>query len=175
MNRIWVSIILISFIYGICTNRIEVMVSSMYTVLDDSIKVILKIASVMLIWNAIFAVLNKCNVLDKIAKPFRIFIKPLNLNESEEVLNNLSISFSINSLGLGMASVPFMVNVLKRCRKENISKILLFNLCPITLFPSTILALRNEKSFGVWLAITGVTIIMYLITILYIRIIKPNE
>lgn len=175
MNKLWVSIILISFIYGLCTGRIDVMVKSMYDVCNETVTMIFSIASVMFVWSSIFNILNKCNVLKYIAKPFLFFIKPLKLNETEEVTNNLAVAFAINALGLGLASVPFMIKSLKNCRKENVNKILLFNLCPITLFPTTVLSIRNDKTLTIWIMIIFISFLMYLITIIYLRIGKINE
>lgn len=175
MNKLWVSIILISFVYGFYTGRIDTMVKSMYDVCSDTFSMLLSISSVMFVWSSIFNVLNECNVLKYIAKPFLLFIKPLNLHESEEVTNNLAVAFAINALGLGLASVPFMVKSLKKCKKENINKILLFNLCPVTLFPTTVLSIRNDKFLIVWISIIFISFLMYIITIIYLRIGNVNE
>lgn len=175
MNAIWIILIITSFIYGLINNRIPEMVTTMYEVLNDSTRVIFKIASGLIVWNSLFSILNKCNVVSYIAKPFKMFIKPLKLNENNEVEDNLSVALVINALGLGLASVPYMVNALKKCRKENVKKILLFNLCPITLFPSTILALRNDNNIVMWILIISLTVILYLISIIYIRFGHLNE
>lgn len=175
MNKIWTSLIILSIGYGLINDNLENMINSIYLVLDDTLKLLFKISSGMIVWNGVLNILNKCDMLDKIAKPFRLFVKPLKLDEDEVVLNNLSIAFVINALGLGLASVPFMINALKNCKKSNQIKLLLFNLCPITLFPYTIISIRNEKTMIVWISIIIISLFMYISTIIYVNIARLNE
>ena len=177
MNIIWIAIVLSSLIYATFTGNVATLVNDIYLVGSESITITIKICCILVIWNSLFNILNKCNIVNVVAVPFKIFVYPIFKEESEEVKNDLSICFAINALGLGLASMPFMINCLKKSTHK--TKILLFNLAPISIFPYTILSIRNTYKVMndniFWIFLIILTFIMYLLMIIYLRILKLDE
>ena len=100
----------------------------------------------------------------------------------EKIFNLISLIISANLLGLSVATTPIVFNVLdkmkdeienKKILKKNICLLAVLNISGFTLFPLTILSIREkyESNFGVvvWLLIVLLTFFESFISIFLIR------
>lgn len=176
MKYIWSLIILISISYGIISNNYSIMYDKLIDQVSDSLMQTLRLISIIMLWSPLFKILDESNVLNYLIKPFKAIVR-FTLKDKEEVINDFSKSLLVSSFGLSEASLTYTFSALNKCKKKNRSVIALVNMFPITIFPQTILTLRKQynSQLNIWPYISLVTIIMFLIAILYTKIRYKNE
>lgn len=167
MSYIWTFLIIISFIISLITNNFTNLINSLFDVPYESIKLLLSIGSFIIIYNGIFQISIDSKLIKSISFLFKPFLKRLYKINNEDTLELLCANFTANLLGLGAASTPIAIKLVQKLdNKNNIYKLICMNVSSFTVFPFTIITLRNSyngiNNFKIWMFII---IISFLTTI----------
>lgn len=150
MNLIWLILIFIGFIFSIITNNFEQMSSIIIDSTKESFNTYLQMSLLILFWNGIFNIAIKSGLINYfskiIIKPVRFIFKYI---KEEETLNLICANIIANLLGIGSCSTSLGLKIMKKLENNkykniNISTFLIINVCSISLFPLTILGIRNS-------------------------------
>lgn len=156
MNKFWFFIIIISIVIGLINNRIDEMVVRLFEVPKDTLNTLLKLGSMMIIYNGMFNIAIKSRMIDRVSKRFNFLIdKVFKIDSSEkELRNDICASFVCNLLGLGPANMSFAIRIVSSLNnKDNIhynesvsiyntSMYLLINISSLCVLPLSLLSLR---------------------------------
>ena len=154
MNIIWSCLIIFCIIYSLFNGNSFEILDSLLESFDISLKSMLSISGTLILFNAILSVSIESGIFKKIGiifKPLVKFIFP-DLKD-DEVIELISCSVCANFLGLGMASTPIVFKVLDifkrdlcddRIRKKNVFSLVSLSVSSFSLFPLTVLALREK-------------------------------
>ena len=153
LSKVFSVIMLLSFITAIFTGNIQRMSSELIASFDDGVKLCSSLLGMMCFWNGIMNVLGNAGFLSIIGKliekPLLIIFNKKDLTSKD--INNLSISFAADFLGLGNAALPFGIAAMKSLNKgkeyatDNAIMHAVLNTVPIQLIPSTLIALRSNN------------------------------
>lgn len=162
MNKIWTFLILISFIYALFTNNTTLLINSLFDVPELSIKLLISIGSLIIIYNGIFQITIDSGLIKKISFLFKPVIKLIYKTNNEDLLDLLCANFTANLLGIGIASTPIALKAVKIIDNEKIyNKLVCMNVACFNIFPITIITLREKyngiNNTKVWLCIVFIT------------------
>lgn len=162
MNKIWTSIIIFCFIFSLFTNNFPTLINSLFDIPEQSINILISIGSLIIIYNGIFQIAVDSNLIKTISFLFKPILKKAYKTSNDPLLELLCANFTANLLGLGAASTPIAINVLKNTSEEKIiNKLICFNTSCFTIFPFTIITLREKmggiNNFKVWLILVITT------------------
>lgn len=183
MNKIWLFIIIISIIFGLISGNADKMVDSLFDVPNNVIKTLFKIGSMLVIYNGMFKIAIKTNVIDKLSIVLK---KPINkiFKVDEDCRKLISTSIICNLLGLGPANMAIAIKIVEKIKNTrnmfyNLTMYLLINISSLCLLPLSLLTLRN--SLGAKYNISFIFIIFIssllttLIAIVLVKIIYRKE
>lgn len=148
MNKIWSFLIILSIIFGIFNNKVSVMSEALFNVPKETLKILLQIGSMLIIYSGLFQIANDAKVISKISK---LIIKPVSkifkCDEATEEL--ICASIIANLLGLGPANMTIALKVINRINNFNDNKYynltlyLLINVSSLCILPMSTLTLRE--------------------------------
>jgi spore maturation protein A len=75
MNKIWTFLITSCFIYALFTNNFSNLVNSLFDVPENTIKLLLSIGSLIIIYNGIFQIAIDSKLVKKVSFLFKPLIK----------------------------------------------------------------------------------------------------
>ena len=164
MNKIWTSIIIFCFIYSLITNNFPRLINSLFDIHKLSIDLLISIGSLIIIYNGIFQIAIDSKLIKLISFLFKPILRRIYKTNNNELLELLCANFTANLLGLGAASTPIAINILKNTNDEKITnKLLCFNVTCFTIFPFTIITLREKLggsyNLKIWVFIILITFI----------------
>lgn len=164
MNKIWTSIIIFCFIYSLITNNFPRLINSLFDIPKLSIDLLISIGSLIIIYNGIFQIAIDSKLIKLISFLFKPILRRIYKTNNNELLELLCANFTANLLGLGAASTPIAINILKNTNDEKITnKLLCFNVTCFTIFPFTIITLREKLggsyNLKIWVFIILITFI----------------
>lgn len=124
MNYIWGSILIISIICAVTTNKIQELSNSVLNGASDAISLIISISGMMALWTGLMNIAEKSGITSALAKVFSPIIKFLFPDFSPNSLAAKSICMNItaNLLGLGNAATPFGIKAMNEMQKLNSDK-----------------------------------------------------
>lgn len=127
----------------------ELVLTSMINGAKNSIELCLKLLAIYSVWLAIMNIIQQSNLDKKIAKLLLPITKRLFKGENQTALNNISLNFSANLLGIGSIATPFGIKAIENMSEKNqiyaSDNIILFvviNCTSLQILPSTIIGLR---------------------------------
>ena len=164
MNKIWTSIIIFCFIYSLITNNFPRLINSLFDIPKLSIDLLISIGSLIIIYNGIFQIAIDSKLIKLISFLFKPILRRIYKTNNNELLELLCANFTANLLGLGAASTPIAINILNNTNDEKIiNKLLCFNVTCFTIFPFTIITLREKLggsyNLKIWIFIILITFI----------------
>lgn len=162
MSIIWTVIIIFCLLFSLFTNNFTNVINALFDVPEYALKLTVSLGGLIIIYNGIFQVAIDSKLIKTISFLFKPFIKKIYKINNDELLELLCANFTANLLGLGAASTPIAINVLKKVDNPNIiNKLICMNISSFTIFPFTIITLRNKyngiNNFKVWIAIIIIT------------------
>jgi len=175
MNIIWSSIVIFCFVYSIFTNNLSVLINSLFDVPEKSLKLLFSIGSLIIIYNGIFQIAIDSKLIKFISFIFKPILKRLYKINNEDTLELLCANFTANFLGLGVASTPIAINIIKKTNNRGIiNKLICLNISCLTIFPITIITLR-EKMGGlnntkIWISLIVITFLTSIFSIIVCNI-----
>lgn len=175
MNRFWILIIIISIVFGLLNGREQELVDALFEVPDEVINILLKLGSVLIIYNGLFQIAIKTNIINKMSFLFRGFVEKVFGFKKHSYLNNaISTSIIANMLGLGAANTAIALKVVEGIKKEKGSEMskelamyLLINISSFVILPLSLIGLRESYNALVNLLFIPILCISSFLTTLF--------
>jgi len=177
MNKVWVFLLLLTFVYGYFSDNLESMVSSILDVPQKSLELAISIGGLIIIYSGIFQMAISSGVIEFIGKIFKPLSKALfpRLDVNSKIHNYICSNITANLLGLGIASTPMALKIISELKKdEKVTKemitLLIINITSFSIFPLSILSIREKYNSNIgikiWLSLIFLTFIVSLIAII---------
>lgn len=155
LNKIWPMFLIISFIFAIFSGKLPDVNSSIFTSTSGAIELCLTLIGTMSLWCGIIKIAMETNLVNKLIKILKPFLKMLfpEINEKDEVHKEISMNIIANLLGLGNAATPLGLKAMKSLQKTNKNKkelsnsmamLIVLNTASIQIIPTTVIAIRNS-------------------------------
>ena len=144
--------VLLSLVCAFVNGRIPETVEAMLSGAGESIFTLLSFAGIMCFWTGILKIGEDSGVLKLAEKLFSPLIKRLFPNTSQQARTFIAINLSANLLGMGNAATPIGIKAMEKLDSENnisnkpsrsMAMFAVFNTASITIFPTTVIALRT--------------------------------
>lgn len=184
MNKVWVFIIFVSLIFGLIYGNTDKMINNLFIVPENVLKNLMKIGSMLVIYNGLFKIALKAKVIDKISIIFLRIINKIFKNLNEECKKMISTSIVCNLLGLGPANMTIAIKVVNQINtlpkaNYNLSMYLLINISSLCLMPLSLLTLRSTFFSKINIPFVFILFIASLVTttfaIIICKVIYRNE
>ncbi len=175
MNKIWILIILISLTFGFINGNSAAMIDALFDVPKKTIDSMITIGSILIIYNGIFNIAIKANIIKKISFIFSGFVnKVFGYPQGSYLNDTISTSIIANMLGLGAANTSIAIKVVEEIKKDckdNVSKelamYLLINISSFVILPLSLLALRENYNAQINILFVPILFIISLFTTLF--------
>ena len=152
MNYIWLGIILISFIFGALTGRLNDVVNAIFSGAKSAIDVVIILAGIMTFWLGIMKIAEKSGIVNFISKLLQPIAKLLfpEIPKGDRAIGDIAMNFSANALGLSNAATPMGLKAMERLQELNKDKnsasnsmcmLLSMNTAGFQLIPATVIAI----------------------------------
>ncbi len=153
MTLFWGSMILSSIVFGFCTGKISLISNTMVSVGSETLEFVLPLIAVTCFFNGIVEIAFQSGCiawLEARMRPFLGFLLP-DIRHDSETLGYVASNIVINMFGLGSAATPVGLKAIQGMQKHNLDKtvasrsmitFLVLNTGGVTLFPTSIIALR---------------------------------
>lgn len=189
LNILWPIFIIISVIYGFLTGKIEQINNSIFTSVDDAVKLTITFFGTICMWNGIIKIASKTSIIEKLTKmlnPLMKFLFP-EIQKNDPVHKEISMNVVANMLGLGNAATPLGLKAMKSMQKQNKTKdtlsnsmamLIVLNTASLQIIPTTVIAIRNSLGsqnpsgiiIPVWIATISAAIAAVCATKIFIKI-----
>lgn len=154
MNKIWVFIVLICFVYGAISGNIDNLITASINTPKDTLDLVIKVGGLIIFYNGIFQIAIDSSVIKKLANLIHPIVRIIfkDLKKDSIVHELVSANIIANFLGLGIASTPIAIKALKALKEElkdqtkpsiSMVKLILINVAAFTIFPLSILSVRK--------------------------------
>jgi spore maturation protein A len=155
LNIIWPLFIIVSFIYGLISGRIDEVNQSIFTSTESAVTLTINLLGTMCLWSGIMEVATKTTLISK----FTNFLMPAirwlfpEIRKEDKVNKEISLNIVANILGLGNAATPIGLKVMESLQKENKEKdtvnnsmamFIIINTASLQLIPTTVIAVRSS-------------------------------
>ena len=182
LNIIWPLFIIISFIYGICTGRVNEINTSIFDSTESAVNLSITFLGTICLWNGVMEIASKTSLIEKLTRILRRPMKFLfpDISEKESVHKEISMNMIANILGLGNAATPLGLKAMNSLQEKNTKKdtlsnsmimFIVINTASLQLIPTTVIALRtslNSKEPSEVIIPIWITSIVALITVISI-------
>ena len=173
LSKLWVSFLGISFIFGVLTNRMDV-VSAAYTEgAAAAIELILKIVGLMCLWSGVMEIAYESGLSRHIASLMRPLLKLLfgKASNDEKAMELISANITANMFGVSNAATPIGLQAAsrlydlsgKRGAPDSVLTLTILNTASIQIIPTTVAAIRASygaaKPFDIMPAVWGGVIV----------------
>lgn len=188
LNKIWCFFILISIIFGIVSGNIEAVNNSVFSSIENTMNLIIKMIGGMCFWSGIMEIAMHTSLQEKLKN----FIKPINnfifskLDKNSVAYENIAMNMATNMLGLGSAATPLGLKAVDELEKMNNSKdklsdeeimFIAINTASLEIMPTSIITVRSSLGsnapgdiiLGVWFSSLITFISIVIITKIYLK------
>lgn len=156
MNYIWCAIILLSVVFSIACGNTADLSSTIIASGKDSIEFLIGILGIFCFWGGIMNVIEKSGLNKLFSKALSPIIRLLfkEVDPKSKLFDAISLSMAAGLLGLGNASTPLGISVMKKFAKDrtneytatnNMVMFVVLNSTALKVFPSTIAAVRQNN------------------------------
>lgn len=153
INYIWGFFLIIGIFYSFLTGTTPKINNTILTSTSSSIDMILKLLPMMCLWLGLMNIAKESGLLNIISNKISKVVKIIfpDLPQNHESISLIASNLTMNILGLGNASTPFGLKVMKSLQELNHKKdtasrsmitFLVINTASITLIPTTIISIR---------------------------------
>lgn len=155
LNIIWPLFIIISFIYGICTGRVNEINTSIFDSTESAVNLSITFLGTICLWNGVMEIASKTSLIENLTRILRRPMKFLfpDISEKESVHKEISMNMIANILGLGNAATPLGLKAMNSLQEKNTKKdtlsnsmimFIVINTASLQLIPTTVIALRTS-------------------------------
>ena len=150
MNAIWTTLIILCFAVIAITNPNKLLTLCVESG-TQAVNYTLQLASVYALWQGVFCVAERCNLVEKLAKILSKLNNFLYGNITPVAQNYISLNMASNIVGVGNASTPSAIEAIKLMEKGTTltrggAMLFVINACGLQLVPTTVIGMR--ASFG---------------------------
>ena len=153
INIIWMVLIFIGIFYGLITNRLDVINTSIVDSTKVSLDMLLKIFPVLALWMGLTKIAEESKLLEKLSNGLAPLLTKLfpEIPKGHESLSLIASNMIANVFGLGSAATPFGLKAMSSLQELNEKKdtasrsmitFLVINTSGLTVIPTTIISLR---------------------------------
>lgn len=153
VNIIWMILIAIGILFGLFTNNLETVNSTIVDSTKVSLDMLFKIFPVVALWMGLMKIAEESNLLKKLSEKLSPFLTKLfpEIPRGHESLSLIASNMIANIFGLGSAATPFGLKAMESLQKLNKKKdtatrsmitFLVINTSGLTIIPTTIISLR---------------------------------
>ena len=154
MNRIWIAMIVVSLVWGLLNGNVDQMNEVLVQVGESTLNFVLPLLAVTCFFNGIVEIAKQAGCLAFLERCFHPFLKFLlpDLKDDRETLGYVASNIIINMFGLGSAATPAGLKAIQGMQRHNLKKdtatrsmvtFPVLNTGGVTLFPTTIIAMRS--------------------------------
>lgn len=153
INYIWITLVFLGILISIFTGNIFTLDKIILNSTSDAFNIFLKLSFMIIFWNGIFNILYDTGLLKKMTKYFSRFLKFIfpEIDPNSKTMEYISLTLFSNIFGLGVASTSTGLKAFKLMKEEAKDKptksmitFLILNISTLTLFPTSIITLRNS-------------------------------
>ena len=186
LSKLWVSFLGISFIFGVLTNRMDV-VSAAYTEgAAAAIELILKIVGLMCLWSGVMEIAYESGLSRHIASLMRPLLKLLfgKASNDKKAMELISANITANMFGVSNAATPIGLQAAsrlydlsgKRGTPDSVLTLTILNTASIQIIPTTVAAIRASygaaKPFDIMPAVWGASLCSVVTVLFLARLLK---
>ena len=153
INLIWMLLICIGIIFGILTNNVDKLNTTIMDSTKVSLDMLLKIFPVLALWMGLTKIAEKSGLLNKLSLKLSPLLTKLfpEIPKGHESLGLIASNMISNMFGLGSAATPFGLKAMSSLQKLNKKKdtatrsmitFLVINTSGLTIIPTTVISLR---------------------------------
>lgn len=153
VNIIWIVLIASGIIYGILTNNLETVNTTIVDSTKVSLEMLFKIFPVLALWMGITKIAEVSGLLGKLSSKLSPILTKIfpEIPKGHESLSLIASNIIANIFGLGSAATPFGLKAMTSLQKLNKKKdtasrsmitFLVINTSGLTIIPTTIISLR---------------------------------
>ncbi len=188
LNKLWPIFIIVSFVYGIFTGRVEQMSNSIFESTASAVQLSITFLGTICLWNGMMEIVRKTSLMEKLThllRPAIGFLFP-ELKHNEKAKEEITLNMIANILGLGNAATPLGLKAMKTMQKDNPKKdtvshsmamFIVINTASIQIIPTTVIAIRSSLDssnpsyviFPIWIATIGAAGVAILAAKCFIR------
>jgi len=156
LNYIWIGLLLIGFIIGIFTGRIDQVTKAAMDSAQTAVTVCIGLLGVMCLWTGLMKVAEKSGLvtgIGRLVRPILSFLFP-GIPKNHPALGAIVMNLVANFLGLGNAATPLGIKAMnelqtlskdKKTATDSMCMFLVLNTAAIQLVPANIIALRTSE------------------------------
>ncbi len=188
LNKLWPIFIIISFVYGIFTGKVEQMSNSIFESTASAVQLSITFLGTICLWNGMMEIVRKTSLMEKltyILRPAIHFLFP-ELKYNEKAKEEITLNMIANILGLCFVSTPLGLKAMNTMQKDNPKKdtvshsmamFIVINTASIQIIPTTVIAIRaslgssnpSQVIFPVWIATITAASVAVLVTKCFIK------
>ena len=153
VNIIWLVLITLGIVYGVLTNSLETINTTIVDSTKVSLEMLFKIFPVLALWMGITKIAETSGLLKKLSNKLSPLLTKFfpEIPKGHESLSLIASNMIANIFGLGSAATPFGLKAMDSLQKLNKNKkvasrsmitFLVINTSGLTLIPTTIISLR---------------------------------
>jgi spore maturation protein A len=190
MGKIWTVLVLFCLGYAVLTGRTGEVIDAALAVPYRTLDLVIKVGGIIVFYNGLFQIALDSGMIDNLARLFRKPIRALfpDLAEDSSAHRYICANIAANLLGLGAGATPMAIAALREMRKENQGKdgatramltLMLLNVTSFTLFPATIVGIREIYKARITMElipfIIAATFILTVVAIIISRFVKVKD
>ena len=191
LNILWPAFIILSFIYGLISGKVNEINNGIFKSLTDAVELTITFLGTICLWDGLMEIVKRTTLINKLSKILRPLINILfpELKENEKAKQEISMNLIANILGLGNAATPLGLKAMKTMQKENKKKdtlsnsmmmFIVLNTASLQLIPTNVIAIRTSLNSNnptniilpVWIATISAAIVGIIFTKILIKKIK---
>lgn len=153
VNIIWIVLIASGIIFGLFTNKLEIINTTIVDSTKVSLEMLFKIFPVLALWMGITKIAEVSGLLKKLSSKLSPLLTKVfpEIPAGHESLSLIASNMIANIFGLGSAATPFGLKAMNSLQKLNKNKkvasrsmitFLVINTSGLTIIPTTIISLR---------------------------------
>ncbi|MBO5949021.1 nucleoside recognition protein [bacterium] len=152
MNYIWLGLIIISFIIGAFTGKLQDVTNAMFDGAKNAVNVAIYLIGIMAFWLGVMKIAQKSGTIEflsKLIQPLANIIFP-ELKHNQKATGLITMNVAANALGLTNAATPIGLKAMETMQEENNKKdtatnsmctFLAMNTAGFQIIPATVIAI----------------------------------
>lgn len=189
LNIIWPIFIILSFVYGLLTGKVDQINEGIFESVSDAVELSITFLGTICLWNGIMEIVKRTTLMEKLTKLLKPILKLLfpELKDNPQANAEISMNMIANILGLGNAATPLGLKAMKTMQKENKSKdtlsnsmamFIVLNTASLQLIPTNVIAIRtslgSNQATKIILPVWGATIVAAIVGVIATKIITKK-
>lgn len=186
LSKVWVSFLGISFIFGVLTNRMDVVSAAYIDGANSAIELIISIVGIMCLWSGIMEIAYQSGLSNYIARSMYPILRLLfgKASKDTEAMELVGANIAANMLGVSNAATPIGLQAASKLyqiagRKgtpDSVLTLIVLNTASIQIIPTTVAAIRASygaaEPFDIMPAVWGASLCSVITVLLLARMLK---